>query len=102
MDYSLDIIMDTEILPPVAKKQKQLSIANFFGGANNARSSINAKVECETPTPNYVVHLDLDRLVPTRDQNIAVALSWKLAGTLSSERKLHCINSTLKVGADPL
>ena len=30
-------MMGTEILPPVAKKQKQLSIANFFGGANNAR-----------------------------------------------------------------
>jgi hypothetical protein len=37
------IIMDTEILPPVAKKQ--LSIANFFGGANNAGPSINAEVE---------------------------------------------------------
>jgi len=58
--------MDTEILPPVAKKQKQLSIANLFGGANNARPSINAKVERETPTPNYVVHMDQDRLVPTR------------------------------------
>jgi len=34
------------------------------------------------------------------DQDIAVALSWRLAGTLSSERKLHCINSTLKVSAD--
>jgi len=75
--------MDTEILPPVAKKQKQLNITNFFGGANNARPSINAQVERETPTPNYVVHMDQDRLVPTRDQDIAVALSWRLAGTPS-------------------
>ena len=44
--------------------------------------------------------MDQDRPVPTHDQDIAVALSWRLAGTLSSECKLYCINSTLKVGAD--
>jgi hypothetical protein len=60
-------MMDIEIRPPVAKKQTQLSIANFFGGANNARPSINAEVECKTPTPNYV---DQDWLVPTHDQDI--------------------------------
>ena len=54
-------------------------------------------MECQTSTQNYVGQ---DRLVPTDDQYIAVALSWRLAGTLSSERKLHCINSTPKVGAD--
>ena len=75
MDYIVNVIMDTEVLPPVAKKQKQLSIANFFGGANNARPSRNAGVvqlERKTPTPNYVGQ---DRLVPSDDQHIAVAIS---------------------------
>ena len=92
--------LDTEVLPPVAKKHKQLSIANFCGGASNAGPSRNAEVvqvERKTPTPNYVGQ---DRLVFTDDQDIAVALSWRLAGTLGGERKLHCINSTLKAGAD--
>ena len=71
-------MMDTELLPPVARKQKQLSIASFFGGGNNAGPSINAEVGRKTPTPNYV---DQDRLVPTHDQDIGVALSWRLAGT---------------------
>jgi len=61
--------MNTEMLPPAAKKQKQLSIANFFGGANNARPSINAEVERETPTPNYVVYVDQGCMVPTHDQD---------------------------------
>jgi hypothetical protein len=66
----------TEILPPVARKQKQLSLASFFGGANNAGPCINAEVERNIPTPNYV---DQDRLVPTHDQDIGVKLSWRLA-----------------------
>ena len=64
-----------KVLPPVAKKQKQLSIVNFFGGANKAEPSRNAevvKLERKTPTtPNYVGQ---DRLVPTDDQHIAVGL----------------------------
>ena len=100
MNYTVSIIMDTEVLPPVAKKQKQLSIAIFFGVADNAGLSRNGEmvqVDRKAPTLNSVGQ---DRLVPTDDQDIAVALSWRLAGTLSSERKLHCINSTLKASAD--
>ena len=79
LDYTVNMIMDTEVLPAVAKKQKQLSMANFFGGANNAIPSRNAEVvqlERKTPTtPNYVGQA---RLVPTET---SISLSH-LAGGL--------------------
>jgi len=61
--------------------------------------SVSAAVTTENPTDDAAqANKNLQEAVDNQD--VAVALSWRTEGKLSSERKLHCINSTLKVAAD--
>ena len=64
-----------------------------------ASNSVSAAVTPEYPTDD-VAQANKNLQEAVDNQDVAVALSWRIEGKLSSERKLHCINSTLKVSAE--
>lgn len=92
--------------PPIAKKMKK-DISCYFkkrvvsssdsattGGEASAIAQTPATVAAST-TPEVIYTEWTDE---ADDQDVAVALQWRRGDKLTRERKLHCIDHTLKVG----